>query len=241
MAFTKRQSRKCPVCVGCTPTKIQEIDKALADLLRTVKETGEIPRAIDQRFNVIAHATGTAPHSLHFHLSKCLVDLEIQDQRLLEYKDLVSAVDTAKNEYLGNPTMQLATAYSTLLDREEALAKAIEGQQDPVTTVEYMVETVINPLTRQTLAAVTQELRVVRDMMTSLVSANQTSHVRAQVDAALHRIAGRLKTSAAESLTNTCSYYKVELDAKARRRAIDSAAERPVDGTLGHDDNLVVQ
>lgn len=221
MAFSKQKSRKCPVCVGCTPTKVQEINKSLSSILEDVKSSGEVPKAADSRLGLVAQVVGISPHSLRYHLKECLLDQEIQDQRFQELRDVIEALSTAKQEYLANPSMNSATAYTSLLTQFRGLADDIEGQFDPEVTVEYVVETVLNPLSRQTLAVAAEELRSLRETVSPLVAKNQTAYIDAQMKATLTRIASVLRDSLDSSLKALCEYYKVELEAKARKRALE--------------------
>lgn len=234
MAFTKAGSRKCPICVGCTPTKVKEINEALSPVLADVKESGEIPKAKDHRFELMAQRVGIAPHSLRYHLKECLLDLEIQDQRFLELKDITQALSTAKQEYLANPSLPNATAYTSLLNTFMQLAGEIEGQQDPEQAVAFVVETALGPISRKTLAIVTEELRTLRDSVNQIVPKNQTSYIDAQVKAALTRVSTSLRDATDEGLKAVCSYYKVELEAKERKRALEGAApiQNTADATL---------
>ncbi len=213
MALVKRSSSKCTVCVGCTQTKIKEINEALASVLSDVKESGEIPKAKDRRFEDIAQRVGIAPHSLRYHLKECMLDLEIQDQRFLELKDLTQAISTAKQEYL---------------------ASEIEGQQDPEQAVSFVVETALAPISRKVLSIVTEEVRNLRDSVTQLVPKNQASYVDSQMKASLTRVSTALRDATDEGLKAICSYYKVELEAKDRKRALESAApiQNTADATL---------
>lgn len=229
MAFTKAGSRKCPVCVGCTPSKVKDINEALDPILADVKDSGEIPKAKDSRFELVAQRVGIAPHSLRYHLKECLLDLEIQDQRFLELKDLTQAISTAKQEYLANPSLPNATAYTSLLNAFMQLAGEIEGQQDPEQAVSFVVETALAPISRKVLAIVTEELRNVRDSVNQLVPKNQASYVDSQVKAALTRVSTSLRDATDEGLKAVCSYYKVELEAKDRKRALENAA--PIQNT----------
>lgn len=229
MAFTKTGSRKCPVCVGCTPTKVKDINAALDPVLADVRDSGEIPKAKDVRFDLIAQRVGIAPHSLRYHLKECLLDLEIQDQRFLELKDLSQAISTAKQEYLSNPSLPNATAYTSLLNSFMSLADAIEGQQDPEQAVSFVVETALAPISRKTLAIVTEEIRNLRDSVNQLVPKNQASYVDSQMKAALTRVSTALRDATDEGLKALCSYYKVELEAKERKRALEGAA--PIQNT----------
>lgn len=215
------------MCVGCTPAKVTEIDRALGLILEDVKQSGEIPKVQDSRLDLVAHAVGISPHSLRYHLKECLVDQEIQDQRFQELKDIIDCVATAKQEYLANPGMGQATALSQLLTQFRGLADDIEGQFDPEVTVEYVVETVLNPMSRKTLAVAAEELRGLREGMIPLVSKNQMAYVDAQMKAALTRISSVLRDALDDSLKTLCSYYKVELEAKNRKRTLDSGTAIP--------------
>lgn len=222
MGFTKSKSRKCPVCVGCTDPKVMEIDAALKPLLADVKATGEVPKAIDRRFNDIAHLVGISPYSLRYHLKECLLDHEIQDQRLVELKDIISAISTAKHEYLSNPSVHTATAYTSLMNTFRALAGDIEGQQDPEVTVDYIIQNVMNPVSRRSLAALAEELRNLRTSLLEIVPRNHSTYIRTQIDGAVKRISSALAMSLDEGLKNLTSYYKIELEAQTRKRALES-------------------
>jgi hypothetical protein len=196
----------------------------MSSLLDDVKSTGEIPKAKDHRFDAIANTVGVAPHSLRYHLKECLLDREIQDQRFLELKDLTQAVGTAKSEYMANPSMANATAYTSLLNAFMSLANEIEGQQDPEQTVSFVAETVLAPMSRKTLASLTEELRNLRDSIKELVPKTQAAFIDAQINASLTRAAGALRDVTDEGLKAVCSYYKVELEAKERKRTLENAA-----------------
>jgi hypothetical protein len=234
MALTKKTSSKCPVCVGCTQAKIKEVNEALSSVLSDVKDSGEVPKAKDHRFEAIAHRIGIAPHSLRYHLKECMLDLEIQDQRFLELKDLSQAISTAKQEYGANPGLPNATAYTSLLNAFMSLASEIEGQQDPEQAVSFIVETAMAPMSRRTLAIVTEEIRNLRDAVTQLVPKNQASYVDSQMKASLTRVSTALRDATDEGLKAICSYYKVELEAKDRKRALEGAApiQNTADATL---------
>lgn len=240
MAFTKTGSRKCPICVGCTPSKVKEVSDALAPVLADVKETGEIPKAKDHRLELVAQHVGLAPHSLRYHLKECLLDLEIQDQRYRELKDLAHAISTAKSEYLANPSMQNATAYTSMLNTFMSLANEIEGQQDPEQAVSFVVETALAPMSRKSLSVVTEELRNLRDALTQLVPKNQSSYVDSQLKSALTRVSSALRDATDDGLKAVCSYYKVELEAKERKRALEGAApiQNTADATVALMDGL---
>jgi len=235
MALSKSKSRKCPVCVGCTPSKVKEVNQALEPVLADVKATGEIPKANDRRFDLVANAVGLAPHSLRFHLKECLLDLEIQDQRFQELVDLTEALKTAKQEYMANPSMQQATALTSILTQWRGLAEDIEGQQDPAVTVEFMVETVLGPLNRKVLVSMTEELKELRSSLEAFLPQNHRPYVDSQIKAVLSRVASTLRESTDESLKAMCDYYKVELEAQSRKRALDSTTptSAPLFGSAG--------
>lgn len=212
------------MCLMCTPTKLVEVNDALAPVLADVRDTGEVPPAKDKRFELVAHRVGIAPHSLQYHLKKCLIDFEIQDQRLVELKDLSQAISTAKSEYAANPTMQNATAYTSMLNTFMSLASEIEGQQDPEQAVTFIAETVMAPMSRKTLSLVAEELRSLRDSLGPILPKGQTSYVDSQLKGAVARVSNALRDSLDEGLKSVCGYYKVELEAKERKRAIDTAA-----------------
>lgn len=224
MAFRKRKSNKCPVCVVCTDDKIRQVDAALEPLLQEVRATGEVPKASDSKFDTASRAVGVAPNSLRYHLKECLLDLEIQDQRLQELVDMSDAVATAKDAYAKNPSMQNASALAGLMNVWRALASDIEGQQDPEQAVVFVAETVMGPLSKRTLAVVTEELRALRDGIGPSLAKGQSTYVDAQLKSALTRVSNALRDSLDESLKSVCGYYKVELEAKERRRTIESAA-----------------
>lgn len=229
MAFKKAKSRKCPVCTLTTPEKAEEVDQALGPLLTHAKKTGEIPKATDQRFKDVSSLIGIAPNSLRFHLRNCLVDMEIQDQRFQELKDLTELLSTAKAEYQANPSMNTATAVNQLLTQWRGLAEDIEGQQDPSQTVDFLVEVVLGPMNRVILAETAKELREVREAVKGLVPKNNQPYVISQVNAALSRISAALRDATDDGLKNICGYYKVELEAQQRKRAMETADSRGMD------------
>jgi len=201
---------------------VKEINQALSPVLSDVKESGEIPKAKDNRFSLIAHSVGLAPHSLRFHLKECLLDLEIQDQRFQELVDLTEALKTAKQEYMENPSMSQATALTSILTQWRGLAEDIEGQTDPAVTVEFMVETVLGPMNRQILASLTEELKELRGSLDALLPRNHKPYVDSQVKSVLSRVSTALRDSTDEGLKALCSYYKVELEAQSRKNALES-------------------
>lgn len=232
MAFSKSKSRKCPVCVGNTASRVQTINEALQPLVQSVRESGLVPKARDARFDAIAEALGTAPHSLRFHLKECLMGHEIHDQRLEEMKDLVEALSTAKQEYHAQPSVHTAGAYAQLMTQFRGLADDIEGQIDPEVTVEYLVESVLSPLTRRMLGSMAEELRHLRDNAGIALSQKQMTHLDSYIKAALSSLSGVLRDGLDESLKALCDYYKVELEVKARKRALAGAV-----ATLSSDDH----
>lgn len=242
MAFSKAKSRKCPVCLGCMPAKVNEVNTALSPLLADVKATGEIPKPADKRLTLVAHAVGIAPHSLRYHLKECLLDFEIQDQRFQELKDITEALSTAKQEYQANPSMAQATAYTQLLVQWRGLAEDIEGQTDPDVTVEFVVQNVLNPLIRQTLASATEEIKTVRDQLSPMMSANHRGFIDAQLKAALKRITASLENGVNEGVQSLCEYWKVEFESKARLRSLETGKDTteplfgPASQSSGNDD-----
>ena len=195
----------------------------LQPILQDVKDTGEIPKAKDQRFSVVATAIGLAPHSLRYHLKECLLDLEIQDQRFQELKDLVEALKTAKQEYMANPGMNAASAYTSILTQFRGLAEDIEGQTDPELTVEFIVETVLGPMNRHVLSSATRAMYDLRESLNNLLPKTQQPFVDTQIKAALSQVASSIRDSTDDGLKALCGYYKVELEAKSRARALDSS------------------
>lgn len=233
MAFKRGKSKKCPICVGCTQTKAEEVDRELEPLLEAVRDEGEVPKPKDNRFQTVATKVGLSPWSLHYHLKHCLIDLEIQDQRVHEMRDMAEAVATAKAEYMANPSMANATALAALMNTMRSLAGDIEGQQDPEMAVEFVVETVMGPMARKALSAMTEELRSLREQIRSVVSKNHSTFVEAQVDATLRRVSSSLRDSLDEGLKNLCGYYHVELEARSRKRALDPTEETTASPTVG--------
>lgn len=212
------------MCLTCTPSRLAEVNDALEPILADVRDTGEIPPAKDKRFELVAHRVGVAPHSLQYHLKKCMIDFEIQDQRLIELKDLSQAISTAKAEYASIPSMQNATAYTSLVNTFRALASDIEGQNDPEQAVAFIAETLLAPLSRKTLALVAEELRSLRESITPTLPKGQASYLDSQLKGAISRVSTSLRDSMDEGLKAVCSYYKVELEAKDRKRTLDSTA-----------------
>ena len=225
MAIIKSSSKKCPVCIICTKSKIAEVDKSLNDLLEEVKESGEVPKAKDRRFGDIAERLGIAPRSLRYHLKECLLDQEIQDQRLVELKSLTEAVSTAKTEYMSGPSVDKATAYSSLLGSWRQLASDIEGQTDPEVTVEYIVEAVLNPINRAVLQAAAGTLQDLRNSLMDVLPRGQQPLVKSQIDSAMQNMGNELKSSTEEAIDSLCTYYRVELEAKQKKRAIEASVD----------------
>ncbi len=239
MAFAASKNARCPVCVGCTPAKLEEVNRDLVPMLEIVKSEGEVPKPRDQRYTPIANRLGVSPWSLHYHLRNCLIDLEIQDQRIRELKDLAAAIATAKTEYAANPSMQNAQAYTGLVNTFMAMATAIEGQQDPEVAVEFVVETVLGPLARKILGSVTEELRTMRDQVSGLVPRNHAAQIDSQTKASLARVSSALSDMMDEGLKNLCGFYKVEFEAKARKRALGHAsAELGAESKSSEDDPI---
>lgn len=244
MAFSKAKSRKCPVCLGCMPSKVEEIDDALKPILADVKATGEVPKARDSRFDLVAHSVGIAPHSLRYHLKECLLDLEIQDQRFQELKDLTEAIATAKQEYSANPSQANANAYTMLITQWRGLADDIEGQVDPEVTVEFLVANVLNALSRKMLASSAEEQRTLRESLDPLLDRNHRAFVDAQLKSGFARTSAAIRDGLDDGLKALCEYYKVELEAKARMRALESGTDSPqplfkAGGQSSEDDSVV--
>lgn len=224
MALSNSKSRKCPVCVGCTSEKVSEVNNALSPILNELKQTGEIPKVRDGRLSVISSSLGISPASLRYHLKECLLDLEIQDQRFHELKDLVEAIKTAKQEYLANPSMQQATAYTSLLNTFRALAEDIEGQTDPEVTVEFITSTVLGPMNRHVLSSIAEELRNLRETLFGLLADNHRPYVDSQIKSVLSRVSSSIRESTDDGLKALCGYYKVELEAQQRKRTLESSS-----------------
>ena len=55
-----------------------------------------------------------------------------------------------------------------------------------------------------------------------IISPNHQTYIDSQMKAGLTRISTALRESLDESLKALCSYYKVELEAKARKRALEA-------------------
>ena len=221
MAFTKKkkQSSRCPICAAVSVAKAAEVDAELAPYLDEVRETGEIPKPA--RFDTLAFKVGLSPFSLRYHLKECLLDVEVQDQRILELRDLTQAVAIAKAEYASNPSMQNATAYTSLVKTFNDMADTIEGAVDPETTVEFVVEAVLGPQVRKALGTLTEEMRILREELLPLVATSQAAFIDSRVKAVLSRVSSSIRESTDESLRVLCDYYKVELETKRRKRALD--------------------
>ena len=238
MAIVKSSSKKCPVCIICTKSKIKEVDNSLQEILEEVKVSGEVPKARDRRFGEIAETMGIAPRSLRYHLKECLLDQEIQDQRLVELKSLTEAVSTAKTEYMSGPSVDKATAYSSLLSSWRQLASDIEGQTDPEVTVEYVVEAVLTPINRAVLVAAASTLQDLRNGLIEVLPKGQQSLVKSQINSAMLGISNELKASTEEAIDSLCTYYKVELEAKQKKRSIEASIDiTPIMHTEDNDIN----
>lgn len=228
MSFTRTKSKKCPVCVGygTHPHMIERIDSALENLREYVRTSGAVPSVKDPTFYTIAVDVGVAPHALRYHLKNCLLDFEIQDQRLLELKDLSQAIGTAKQEYFGFPNEKNAAALATLLQTFMKLADSVEEQQDPDSIVTFVAETVISPMIRQTLGAMTEELKKLRTSLEGMVSKNQQRYIDSQIKAVLSRTSSKLGDQMQESLGSLCEYFKVEFEVQEQRRMIEASTMR---------------
>ena len=229
MALRSSKSRRCPVCIACSPAKAEKVTLALSALLADVREYGEVPKPQDKRFEKVALDVELSPYSLWYHLKECMLDFEIQDQKLVELKDLARAIAMAKDEYTSNPSMQNSTAYTQLINAFMSMADNIEGSVDPEATVEFIVEAVMSPITRRALGALAEELRSLRESLLPLVAKNQTTFLDTQVKSTMGRVASQLRDATDESLKALCDYYKVELETKRRKRALDHVSTKPLD------------
>jgi hypothetical protein len=224
VAFKISSSRKCAIC-ALAPLRAEEATEALQQILADVRDTGVVPHAKDQRFGLLAHRVRLSPFALHYHLKTCMVDSEIQDQRLVELKDLVSNLQIAKAAYREMPVADMATAMTSMLGTFMELAQEIEGQQDPESAVRYTLETVLGPMIRQVLGSVAGEIRELRDLALMNSPPNQRPFVESQFRSSFEKVSQALEAQVEESLKTMCRYYKVELDAKDVRLALSGNTE----------------
>jgi hypothetical protein len=212
-------SRKCPVCVGLSTSKIEQVDAALADVLDNVRQTGEIPKVQDHRLQNLAPQLGVAPHSLQYHLKTCLYTRDIQDQLSVEIKDMISALSTAKVVYGNESTLPNAQALSMITESFIKLLKHTEGKQDPEANVAFVAEAILAPLVRKVMGAFTTEIKRYRDTV-AMLNLQHDQVLTSHANNAVSKMALALRESTDESLKSICDYYKVELEAKQRLRTM---------------------
>ena len=227
MALKKSASRKCPVCVGLTDEKVEDVNKALEPLLEDVRQSGEVPKAKDSRFLALAHVLGVAPFSLRFHLSKCLVKREIDDQMMLEFMEMLDALHTAKVEYKETPTLPFASALKQMHSAVLEHHKLLLGEQDPEQAVQFIAETVIGHVLRNSLGVFAKEARQLLTVVLPYLPPTHKTQVTKLVESALIATGNTLHEVAGEALDNVCSYYKVELDVASKKHALASVVVPP--------------
>ncbi len=235
MALRKSTSNKCPVCLTRKRAAVNIINKALKGMLEDVKQHGEVPHKKDPRYLLIGQEFSIAPNSLRYHLKECLVDQEIQDQRLIELKGLTEALGTAKAFYGENPSVDRATSYTSLVTSWRQLAKDVEGQVDPEVTVEFMVENVVAAITRGVLSSVAEGLKELRGSLYEGLPAGQRTFIKSQMDMMMSQVAQDLKGSTEDAMQSLCEYYRVDMETKQKKRAIESAV--PSDIPTEHEVN----
>lgn len=223
MALVKSQSKKCPVCMTRTKREVKVVNKALQPILDEVKERGEVPSKKDPRWLKIGSEFSIFPNSLRYHLKECLVDQEIQDQRLVELKALTEALETAKTEYAQNPNVNTATALTSIMTSWRQLAKDVEGQVDPEVTVEFLVENVIASINREVLSSLAGGIRDMRNALVEGLPAGQKQFVKSQADLLLDRIAQDLRAGTEEAMNTLCEYYRVDIETKQKKRSLEQA------------------
>ena len=229
MALKKSASRKCPVCVtfGDYPEKIEQINKALEPILADIKETGEVPKAKDPRFGTLAVALSITPFALQFHTRQCLVTREIDDQMMLEFRDALDALHTAKVEYKENPTQPYANAMGVIHGMVMKMYEHMTKDHDPELAVQFVAETVIGHVMRHSLGVFAKEARAINESVANYLPPTHKAAVKKAVESSLLATSNALQESAQEALDNVCNYYKVELDVAAKKAALATVTLPP--------------
>jgi hypothetical protein len=217
MAFKKSASRKCPVCVAFSEEKVDEVNKGLEPLLADIKESGEVPKAKDHRFGVLANHLGVSPFALRFHLSKCLIKREIDEQMMVEFTDMLDALHTAKIEYKETPTLPYASALKQIHSAVMDMHDRMMGDADPEQAVQFIAETVISHVMRQSLGVYAKEIRALTQTIKPYLAPQIQIQAVKMGETALMSASTALHEAAQEALENVCTYYKVELDAASKK------------------------
>lgn len=233
MAFKKSSSRKCPVCVGFTETKVDEVNRYLEPLLQTIKDTGEVPKGKDPRFQDIAVAIGVAPFSLRFHLTHCLIEREIDEQMMVEFRDMLEALSIAKTEYKETPTLPFATAMTNIHSAVLKMHDMLVGETDPEQAVHFIAETVISHILRQSLAHYAKSTKGLLDQIVPYLPPTHIRQVTTAFKTNVATTSNALQEAAGEALDNVCNYYKVEMDVASKKKAMQGTVlpkdDDPVD------------
>lgn len=228
MAFKRSSLNKCPACTSKTPEQLAELDLALQPILEKTKATGELPKLQDRALNDVSLTWRMAPAALRFHLKECLLGEEIKDQRLVELKDMIEAVQLAKQVYMEEGNASDSYAYTNLVKTFLELANSVEGQQDPEVTVAFIVENGLTPLTQGALLKTAEELNSLRNSLRESLPKNQHSLIDSTIKSSLRRLGSSLKEVLHKALSDITKFYKVELDAKDIRLSLTSGIEDPV-------------
>ena len=205
------------------------INAFLDPILAEVKNTGEVPKPKDKRFQEGALKLGIAPFSLQYHLRTCLIDREIHDQMMVEVKDLIEAVASAKSEYSDKPHLQNAQAVSVLMNTLLSVLSKLEGEQSPEQAIEFIVDQALGHIIRACLADFAKETRDNLALVTPHIPPATRKAVRDQMEASLKRVSITLANASDEAVANLCKFYKVELDAADKKQTLSAITAVPPD------------
>ncbi len=221
MAFARSSNSRCTLCSALEEGKLQAVNAQLEPLVATLRSTGELPSASNPTLIEIAHGLGLNANSVRFHVKECLVQADIQDQRVSELRDLASAVQVAKLAYESEPDKpQLANAYVALLREFRDLSKDVEGQIDPETTVTYMVGNVVSPLAKDVVLLASEQLHELVAALGKTVPKEQLPVIVSQLKAFLTRLGTKVAERQHQSIVAVSKYYKVQLAAADTRKSV---------------------
>lgn len=228
MAF-ERGSSRCPICSTIVGSRLDAINDALEPMVERVRLTGDVPATGDTLLNEIAAKIEIAPSSLRFHIKECLVQADIQDQRVHELRDLVGNLQVAKLEYASNPDKpQNGQLYLQFVDAFTRLSKEVEGQVDPEVTVQFMISNVIAPFSRDSILTVADEIRELRATLAKTLPASTMSLVDSQFKGMLAKLGNKISEKQKLAMEAVGSYYKVELSAAEIKRSLSDSISKPV-------------
>ena len=221
MAFARASSSRCTLCGALEEGKLQAVNQQLEPLVASLRSTGELPTASNPLLVEIAKKLELNANSLWFHIKECLVQADIQDQRVSELRDLASTLQVAKLAYESEPDKpQLAGAYVQLLREFRDLSKDVEGQIDPETTVAYMIKDVVSPLAQDVVLLASEQLHELVASMAKTVPKEQLPVVVSQLKSFLTRLGNKVADRQHQSIVAVSKYYKVQLAAADTRKSV---------------------